>query len=335
MGNPQTELIREFDRLIRRDPGKRGLIDSEARFGPLCTDHLLHAALDLVQSGTHVAITTGFYIPAAEIPSAETDGPPGSILLAMVLQECGIQTSIVTDALCAPVVAATARAFAYPESQIDVIEGDDPDWVTRFYATRKVSHLVAVERVGPSHTPDSWGRQERVAGLEPTAFHEKVPCDHHDRCHNMRGEIIDSHTAPLHQLFERLPDFFPEAKSIGVGDGGNEIGMGAIAWEELARRIASAHAGLIPCRVATDWNIVAGTSNWGALALAASVALLKDQSATLFRWQREEQLRILEVMVREANAVDGVTRQREATVDGLPFLTYMQPWEGILSFLAR
>ena len=69
--------------------------------------------------------------------------------------------------------------------------------------------------------------------------------------------------------------------------------------------------------------------------LAASVALLKDQSATLFRWQREEQLRILEVMVREANAVDGVTRQREATVDGLPFLTYMQPWEGILSFLAR
>ena len=90
MGNPQTELIREFDRLIRRDPGKRGLIDSEARFGPLCTDHLLHAALDLVQAGTHVAITTGFYIPAAEIPSAETDGPPGSILLAMVLQECGI-----------------------------------------------------------------------------------------------------------------------------------------------------------------------------------------------------------------------------------------------------
>ena len=119
MGNPQTELIREFDRLIRRDPGKRGLIDSEARFGPLCTDHLLHAALDLVQAGTHVAITTGFYIPAAEIPSAETDGPPGSILLAMVLQECGIQTSIVTDALCAPVVLYEVLRQWEPRDKID------------------------------------------------------------------------------------------------------------------------------------------------------------------------------------------------------------------------
>ncbi|QDV18231.1 hypothetical protein Pan153_28880 [Gimesia panareensis] len=335
MGNPQTDLIREFDRLIRRDPGKRGLIDSEDRFGPLCTDHLLHAAHALMQQSTHVVITTGFYVPAAEIPAAETDGPPGAVLLAMVLQECGIQTSIVTDALCAPVVEATVNAFAYPAGQLDVVATEDEEWVSRFFSKQEVSHLVAVERVGPSHTPDSWGRQERVAGVEPTGFHEKVPCDHHDRCHNMRGEIIDSHTPPLHALFEQLTDFFPDAQTIGVGDGGNEIGMGAIAWEELARRIASEHAGLIPCRIATDWNIVAGTSNWGAAALAASVAVLKDRTGTLFQWQRAEQQRILEAMVREANAVDGVTKQREPTVDGLPFLTYMQPWEGILSFLAR
>jgi hypothetical protein len=335
MGNPQTELIREFDRLIRRDPGKRGLIDSEARFGPLCTDHLLQGAQALARESTHVVVTTGFYVPAAEIPAAETDGPPGAVLLAMVLEECGVHTSIVTDALCAPVVEATARAFDYPVGQLDVVEADETDWVAGFYGRRKVSHLVAVERVGPSHTPESLGHQEREAEAGPTVFHEKVPCDHHDRCHNMRGEIIDSHTAPLHELFERLTDFYPEATTIGVGDGGNEIGMGAIAWEELARRIASEHAGLIPCRIATDWNIVAGTSNWGAAALAAAVAVLKDQTETLFQWQREEQLRILKVMVREANAVDGVTKQREPTVDGLPFLTYMQPWEGILSFLAR
>ena len=153
MGNPQTELIREFDRLIRRDPGKRGLIDSETRFGPLCTDHLLQSAHALVRESTHVVITTGFYIPAAEIPAAETDGPPGAVLLAMVLQECGIQTSIVTDALCAPVVEATVRAFDYPAGQLEVVETEDADWVAGFYGKRKVSHLVAVERVGPSHTP--------------------------------------------------------------------------------------------------------------------------------------------------------------------------------------
>jgi len=335
MSNAQTDLIREFDRLIRRDPGKRGLIDSEVRFGPLCTDHLLNSAQTLVQDCTEVVIATGFYVPTAEIPAAETDGPPGAVLLAMILQECGVRTSIVTDALCAPVVEATVNAFGFQASQLQVVETSDKGWVEQFYSEQQVSHLIAVERVGPSHTVDSWTLQTRIAGLERVEFHSKVPLDHHGRCHNMRGEIIDSHTAPLHELFERLTEFFPDAKTIGIGDGGNEIGMGAIAWEELERRIASEHASLIPCRVATDWNIVAGTSNWGAGALAASVALLQGQTKALFRWQRAEQQRILESIVREANAVDGVTKQREPTVDGLPFLTYMQPWEGILSFLAR
>ncbi|HAH49638.1 MAG TPA: hypothetical protein DCM07_33335, partial [Planctomycetaceae bacterium] len=141
--------------------------------------------------------------------------------------------------------------------------------------------------------------------------------------------------APLHQLFDRVHEFFPAAITIGIGDGGNEIGMGSITWTELERRIASEFSGLIPCRIATHWTIIAGTSNWGASALAAAVALLHEQTDILFDWQRDAQLKVLEFMVREADAVDGITKQREPTVDGLPFLTYMQPWEGILSILSR
>ena len=63
-------------------------------------------------------------------------------------------------------------------------------------------------------------------------------------------------------------------KTIGIGDGGNEIGMGTVPWEELVRRLPRKEASAIPCRIATDWNIIAGTSNWGAFALAAAVALL-------------------------------------------------------------
>tara|TARA_R110002095_G_scaffold215691_3_gene210604 strand:+ start:2003 stop:3010 length:1008 start_codon:yes stop_codon:yes gene_type:complete len=335
MGNSETDIIREFDRLIRRDPGKRGLIDSEVQFGPLCRDHLLDATRSLVQKSSQVVIATGFYVPSAEIPAAETDGPPGAVLLALVLEECGINTSVVTDELCAPVVAAAVDAYSYPASQLKVLPTEDDSWVETFFSRQNVSHLISVERVGPSHTPDSWAGQQNVSTDGDTDFHSKVPEAHFDRCHNMRGEIIDAFTAPLHQLFERLPEFFPEAQTIGVGDGGNEIGMGAISWEELDRRIASDHSGLIPCRIATDWNIVAGTSNWGASALAAAVALQKKQTGILFNWQRDEQQNVLEAMVREAHAVDGVTKQREATVDGLPFLTYMQPWEGILKILTR
>ncbi len=340
MGNSHTEMIREFDRLIRRDPGKRGLIDSEVRLGPLCQDHLLQSAQSLEQNASQVVITTGFYVPTAEKPAAETDGPPGAVLLALVLEACGIDTSIVTDELCAPVVASTVDAYSYPASKLKILSTDQPNWVESFFSRQSISHLIAVERVGPSHNLDSFTRQQNDSKAESTQiqlaeFQKKVPRDHFDCCHNMRGEIIDEFTAPLHHLFEQLSDYFPEAKMIGVGDGGNEIGMGAVSWAELNRRIESNHSGLIPCRIVTDWNIVAGTSNWGASALAAAVALLNQQTDVLFDWQRVEQQTVLETIVREACAVDGVTKQQEPTVDGLPFLTYMQPWEGILKILAR
>ena len=34
-------------------------------------------------------------------------------------------------------------------------------------------------------------------------------------------------------------------------------------------------------------------------------------------------------MVERGPAVDGISRKRQPTVDGIPFLTYMQPLEGI------
>jgi hypothetical protein len=39
--------------------------------------------------------------------------------------------------------------------------------------------------------------------------------------------------------------------------------------------------------------------------------------------------------VNDGPAVDGVTREQTATVDGLPFLTYIQPWETIRGIVAN
>jgi hypothetical protein len=39
--------------------------------------------------------------------------------------------------------------------------------------------------------------------------------------------------------------------------------------------------------------------------------------------------RRLKALVQDGPAVDGVTRLQQPTVDGLPFLTYIQPWEGM------
>ena len=141
--------------------------------------------------------------------------------------------------------------------------------------------------------------------------------------------MIDEFTADMHRLFEELHCRRPDTKTIGIGDGGNEIGMGCVPWEELRRRLPTQRTARIPCRIATSWNIIAGTSNWGGYALAAAVALLRGRPEILREWDGDHQLQVLEQIVENGPAVDGPSGLQAATVDGLPFATYIQPWEGI------
>jgi D-glutamate cyclase len=114
-----------------------------------------------------------------------------------------------------------------------------------------------------------------------------------------------------------------ETTTIGIGDGGNEIGMGKMPHETIVKNIPNGD--LIHCRVPTDHLIVAGVSNWGAYALAAGIYVLREAKppADLFDPDRERE--ILEVMVREGPLVDGVTGKQTATVDGLTWDEYAKP----------
>lgn len=345
----RAALLDEFERFIHRDPARRGLCASElaadgrGATSRLGAGQLSAAAADLAQNARRVAIVTGFFIPHAQPPSAETDGPPGSLFLADCLQTLGIDVAVITDAPCAAAVRAAANGIGFPLDRVFIAPLKAESWCREFLKSefaRGLTHLIAVERVGPSHTAESVGARDEGRGTRGgqasvfdnsplKAFMADVATEHHDHCHNMRGICIDAHTAPLHLLFEWLPQFHATARTIGVGDGGNEIGMGAIPWAELRRRLAGEHAGRVPCRIACDFNIVSGTSNWGAMALAAGVCLLRDRFDVLQPWTRERHREWLEHLVENGPAVDGVTGRREATVDGLPFLTYIQPWEGV------
>ncbi len=345
-----SALLNEFERFIHRDPARRGLCATEldeteqVTVPRLGAGQLAAAAIDLAWHARKVAVVTGFFIPHAQPPAAETDGPPGSLFLAHCLQALGVEAAVITDAPCAPAVRAAADGIGFPVNRVLVSPLQSESWCDEFLASEfagGLTHLIAIERVGPSHTPASVECQgtageppeisnlnSQISNLE--SFQTDVAPEHHDRCHNMRGVCIDGHTAPLHLLFEHLPSRHPTARTIGIGDGGNEIGMGAIPWVELRRRLSGEHGGRVPCRIACDFNIVAGTSNWGAMALAASVCLLRERLDVLQPWTRERHREWLEYLVANGPAVDGVTGRREATVDGLPFLTYIQPWEGIL-----
>lgn len=137
------------------------------------------------------------------------------------------------------------------------------------------------------------------------------------RCRTMRGVDVTPHVEEWNELFHLVP------ADIGIGDGGNEIGMGKIPHDTIVKNIPNGD--LIHCRVPSKHLIVAGVSNWGAYALAAGVYVLRGVKppAGLFDPDRERE--ILDLMVREGPLVDGVTGKQTATVDGLNWDEYVKP----------
>lgn len=329
-----AELLAQFEALIRRDPGRRGLIGDSTTDTPLCPGELAAAAKHLAGHGQHVAVTTGFFIPAGTPPAAETDGPLGALFLAAGLHRAGLHAWVITDEPCAAAVQACALEYDFPLAQVLVAPVAAPefdDWSQQFWQEvgSSLTHLISLERVGPSHTPASWERQPENRCQTRAEFETVLPVEDQDHCHNMRGEVIDGWTAPLYKLFEEFPLHCPTGRTIGIGDGGNEIGMGRIPWTELSRRLQGPQRFRVPCRIATDWTIVAGTSNWGGYALTAATLLLRGAHEVLRDFTQAQQLAALEHSIQAGPSVDGVTRQQTATVDGLPFLTYIQPWLGM------
>jgi hypothetical protein len=100
------------------------------------------------------------------------------------------------------------------------------------------------------------------------------------------------------------------AVTVGVGDGGNEIGMGNVR-ARLAR--AGALMARIAATVTVDHLVVAGVSNWGAYGIVAHLGRMAGRP--LLHTPDEE--RALVTACVEAGAHDGVTRRREPSVDAL------------------
>ena len=319
----------ELERIIRRDPGGRGVCNYLDRGRPLGFGQLRAAAEDLAFAAKAVAIVTGFCIVDANPPAAETDGPPGALFLARALDAIGVRVVLVSDAYGLPLLEAGRKTYRLERVELRQTpltdEGDVASWTNEFWNAalgRDLTHLIAIERAGPSHTLASL--RDQNAGNEMLArFERDVPSEHRDVCHNMRGLDITLVTAPAHQLFESAGKRHAAVRTIGIGDGGNEIGMGVFPWATLVEAIARGPAALLPCRIPADHTIVAGVSNWGAYALALAVGRLREVPVAA-AWTAPDEGQLIEAIVRDAGAVDGVTKRREATVDGLPLEEYLQ-----------
>jgi hypothetical protein len=313
--------------LVQEDSGGRGLrTDPANNLITACPDDFAAACRSLSAAGSKVLVVTGFTIADARPPCSETDGPAGALFLARALAPLGVEVLLAADDSCAKALEVAVRAcdlhdrvpvIDLPSEAFD--EHGYVEWV--FAACERASapltHLLALERVGPSHTARSVQAQKGATAATLADFQKEAPPTRRDRCQSMRGIDLTDRVSPAHLLFEAARAHEPPIRTIGIGDGGNEIGMGKIGWDVIRRNIPG--GGPIACRVPVDHLIVAGVSNWGAYALAAGVRMLRaaEHDPALFDPDREQQL--LQLMIYAGPLVDGVTGKREPTVDGLPF----------------
>ena len=254
------------------DQDKRGMLALRPHLPPdFCRQAGQFALENSGENSGLTLIATGFYVLMAGRP--ETDGPPGALAIGRALQALGRRVIYVTDRCSAPILRALdAEAAVWQFPALDAAASRR--YAAALLARLRPALLISIERCG---------RNAAGAYL------------------NMRGRDISANTAGVDYLFDG------GVPSIGIGDGGNEIGMG-----NLATVIPSVPSLPDAPAVSTvDRLVIASVSNWGGYGLAAALSQLAGRNL-LPRVEAETAL--IHRMV-EAGAVDGTTGEAVPTVD--------------------
>ncbi|HMA35700.1 MAG TPA: glutamate cyclase domain-containing protein [Chloroflexia bacterium] len=255
--------------------GTRGM-DRLARYLP--PDYCARAAQATWQARPRVLLTTGFYVAG----HPETDGPPGAFFLARGLARSGAQVGFVAESdtltLLRALTAAMWPAGTAPPELITfpIAEAESSRaFAVDLYTDWRPTLVVAIERCGRTAT---------------------------GRYLNMHSVDISAYTAQLDDLLAA-----PGAVTVGIGDGGNEIGMGRLApviQAELGRAA--------PCVTPADYLVVAAVSNWGAFGLLAYLSTLAGHDLLPGNDESVAALRLL----ADLGAIHSLSRRAEAGVDG-------------------
>ncbi|EED92292.1 predicted protein [Thalassiosira pseudonana CCMP1335] len=311
-----SDILASIDKIqatITTDPGKRGMKNLVVP-GDLLESGKIFARLQSKdpKSPPHVVILSGFPCCVDHDPPTETDGPPGAYSIALAAVGLGYRVTVVTDA-CNEKVFEAAREALLDGSLKNVEQADGLVQLVAFPGEHNMSDqdhddlkvlaksadlLIACERAGPAADGN---------------------------CYTMRAINMNEKSliAPLHLMVDVVRD--NNVKFLAIGDGGNEMGMGKVIDAVYQHIPNGAKVGAV---TAADHLIAASVSNWGGYALAGVAALVRatDENATtgagLLGWTEkcvpteEAELELLQRCV-DAGCRDGVSGQKEATVDGM------------------
>lgn len=318
MGN-KVEFSREkmesiggnIDQLVSLDISGRGFINivyppaRERHKRPLC---LLAAEklCDRVRPGDFVFITCGMLVYPLEL--AETDGPLGGAALARALQiGLGAKPVLVVDHAAMDMTKATCRG-----ANLNVVD---------LAKLKKLERTVSVIGFPIDENEAQQQARSLFESLDPKAL-IAIEC----RGRNEKGVY---HALPMgrkmNHIAAKMACLYDEAKgngalTIGIGDGGNEIGWG-IVNDVIREKVPYGNQCVCGCgggfgdTTVVDVLVASSISNWGAYGVIACLALLLDNPDILHDAKTESR------MLREcidAGGINGPSFLPEPKVDDMP-----------------
>ena len=256
------------DIILDRD--RRGVSELRPHLPP---DFCDRAAATVLENPGPALIVTGFYILTAGAP--ETDGPPGAVAIGDALRSIGYDVVYVTDqhssAVMSGIAGEDSRIVEFPIAD----EGESRRFAAALLAKVGPSIVIAIER----------------CGLTEEGIYR-----------NMVGGDITRYNARTDYLFSE------DVASVGIGDGGNEIGLGNLA--DIIPTVPSLVR--MPCVTTTSALVIASVSNWGGYGLVAAMSKIKGKNL-LPSIEAEQALVKRNV---ELGAVDGPSGEAVPMVDG-------------------
>ncbi|XP_072424167.1 D-glutamate cyclase, mitochondrial isoform X4 [Chiloscyllium punctatum] len=221
----------------------------------LIEKQLLKACLSL-SNAKSVLITTGFPTHFNNQPPEETDGPPGAIAIAAMLQAQKKNVVIVTDQ------RALEMNRKIIEEAVEQGRLKTPVPIVSFQDNGKDSALMFLCHDGNPQFP----RFDHLIAIERAG----MAAD--GNYYNARKVNIKHLVDPIDKLFLKAQDI-PGISTTGIGDGGNELGMGKV--KEAVKKYIN-NGDLIACDVEADFTVIAGVSNWGGYAVACGLYILNS-----------------------------------------------------------
>ena len=221
-----------------------------------------------------IIISTGFY---EIIPKTiETDGPPGAFSIGNAITELGGEVIYLIESHTKDFIGKDQKTIIFPN-------------------TTKEESLKFAKNIIKDHEPSA------LISIERCGVTEK------NRYLNISRQDISNYNAYIDVLFDL------HKNTIGIGDGGNEIGMG-----NLYEYISSSDKYIDEPTISKAKHLIVTTvSNWGGWGLAAALSLLSNKN--LLETTKEA----TDIMQDQLNlgAVDGANFKSELSVDGFDWET--------------